>query len=88
METRLDDPRVQELLAELQVTFRQQFPEARFEVSEGRDPPGVYLDVWTEDDSWLTSDVLGDRLVDVLIEEGLSLHVIPRCLTADAAAGS
>jgi hypothetical protein len=54
------------------------FPEATFEVEHGEEPPGIYLIATVDlEDLGLVSDLYRDRLVDLQVEEGLRLYVIP-----------
>ncbi len=74
----LDDPRMQAAIRELQELIRVHYPAAVFSAGYGEDPDGVYLDVTVDlDDTDEVVDVYIDRLLDLQIEDGLSLHVIP-----------
>lgn len=72
------DPRIQAALAELRERILQRFPEATFTVSRGEDPEGIYLkpivDVADVDE---VADVFTDRLIDLQVEEGLPVYVVP-----------
>ena len=54
------------------------FPQATFVIEEGFDPEGVYL-VTTVDiaDTDEIIAVVGDRLVELQVDEGLPLYVTP-----------
>ncbi len=71
-------PRMQEALEELKRLVTERFPEAAFVVEEGFDPEGIYLittvDIADTDD---VIAVVGDRLVDLQVDEGLPLYVTP-----------
>lgn len=74
----LDDPRMQAGIRELQALIRSRYPDATFAASYGEDPVGVYLDVTVDlDDTDEVVDLYIDRLVDLQVEDGLKLHVIP-----------
>ncbi|HET8626122.1 MAG TPA: hypothetical protein VFL91_01815 [Thermomicrobiales bacterium] len=72
------DPRIQAALAELRDLIARRFPAATFTVSRGEDPEGIYLTplVDVEDLDEVTDTVL-DRLLDMQVEEGLPVYVVP-----------
>jgi hypothetical protein len=42
------------------------------------DPEGIYIDAYTKaDDGFAVLDHISDRLVDLLVEEGVGLYVVP-----------
>jgi hypothetical protein len=42
------------------------------------EPPGIYIDAYTDAaDSFAVFDLVSDWLVDLRIQEGIPLHVIP-----------
>jgi hypothetical protein len=63
---------------ELKGMISARFPQASFVVEEGFDPKGTYL-VTTVDiaDTDEVIDVVGDRLVELQVTEGLPLYVTP-----------
>ena len=71
-------PRMEEALNELKGTISERFPQASFVVEEGFDPKGIYLvttvDIADTDD---VIDVVGDRLVELQVDEGLPIYVTP-----------
>jgi hypothetical protein len=71
-------PRVQEALQELQRLITARFPQAAFVVEEGFDPEGIYL-VTTVDiaDTEEVIEAVGDRLVELQVDEGLPVYVTP-----------
>lgn len=72
------DPRMRRAIKELKNAILSRFPEATFEVESGEDPEGVYIITTIEvDDGTEVFDVIGDRLVDMQVDEGLPIHVIP-----------
>ena len=69
---------MQAAVAEMQELIRARYPDATFAAGYGGDPDGVYLTVTVDlDDTDEVVDVYVDRLLDLQIEEGLPLHVIP-----------
>lgn len=73
-----DDPRIQGALAELRAMIHRHYPAATFTVSHGDDPEGIYLNVVVDvDDVDEVADVVTHRLVDMQVEEGLPVYVIP-----------
>ena len=72
------DAAIQVALAELKGTIRARFPHAVFEVFEGDDPDGVYLmaEVNVEDTDEVAA-LYTDRLIDLQVEEGLPVYVLP-----------
>jgi hypothetical protein len=72
------DEKTQRALTEVQTRIRAMYPDAVFRVLQGEDPAGIYLDVYTDaEDSFCVFDLVNDWLVDLSINEGVSLHVIP-----------
>jgi hypothetical protein len=63
---------------ELKGLITARFPQASFVVEEGSDPEGIYL-VTTVDiaDTDEVIAVVGDRLVELQVEEGLPVYVTP-----------
>ena len=71
-------PRMQEVLHELKGLITARFPQAAFVVEEGFDPEGIYL-VTTVDiaDTDEIIALVGDRLVELQVDEGLPVYVTP-----------
>ena len=71
-------PAMEKAVNELKGTIAERFPQASFVVEEGFDPKGIYL-VTTVDiaDTDKVIDVIGDRLVELQVEEGLPIYVTP-----------
>jgi hypothetical protein len=71
-------PRMQDAVEELKRLITARFPQAAFVVEEGFDPEGIYL-VTTVDiaDTDEIIAVVGDRLVEWQVDEGLPLYVTP-----------
>jgi hypothetical protein len=78
MTPRVLDEKTQRVLTEVQDRIRAVYPEAGFRLVHGEDPVGLYLDVYTDaEDSFRVFDLVNDWLVDLSINEGIVLHVIP-----------
>jgi hypothetical protein len=71
-------PRMEDALHELQRLITARFPQAAFVIEEGVDPKGIYL-VTTVDiaDTDEVIAVIGDRLVELQVDEGLPVYVTP-----------
>ena len=71
-------PRMEEALHELKGVITKRFPQAGFVVEEGSDPKGIYL-VTTVDitDTDEVIGLVGDRLVELQVDEGLPVYVTP-----------
>ena len=71
-------PRMEEAVHELQRLITACFPQAAFVVEEGFDPEGIYL-VTTVDiaDTDEVTALVGDRLVELQVDEGLPVYVTP-----------
>lgn len=71
-------PAIEAALDELQRLIGDRFPAATFTIQEGTDPLGIYLivtvDIENPDE---VIDLVGDRLFDMQVEEGLLIYVIP-----------
>jgi hypothetical protein len=65
-------------IAEMQALIQAAYPEATFATESGEDPDGVHLVAsLVADDLDEVMDVYIDRLIDLQIDHGLRLHVIP-----------
>lgn len=70
--------RIQQAIDELKAMIKGRFPDASFDVYEGDDPCGTYLRVIADiDDVDEVTDLIIDRLVDMQVEDGLPVYVIP-----------
>ncbi len=71
-------PRMEGAVHELQGWITARFPQAAFVVEEGCDPKGIYV-VTTVDiaDTDEVTTAVGDRLVELQVEEGLPVYVTP-----------
>ena len=72
------DEKIQWAISEVQARIQAVYPDAVFRVSQGEDPVGIYIDAYTDaEDSFCVFDLVNDWLVDLSVNEGLSIHVIP-----------
>ena len=70
--------RTQEAIDEVQDAIEAAFLEAAFQVPRGDDPTGIYIDASTKAENGFDGlDVIGDRLVDLSVEAGFGIHVVP-----------
>jgi hypothetical protein len=68
------DPRIQQALAQLKDLISERYPAARFWVTEGDDPDGVYLKTMVDvEDTEVVVDVFIDRVLTLQIEGGLPI---------------
>lgn len=87
------DPRAQPAIDEIQQAILKRWPDVTFSIHRGPDNPnGIHMDVFVdeEDPDVVLEGGLTDRLVDILVDDGIPLHVIPlhtheRALAAYAA---
>ena len=83
MTSRLWDAKTQKAIDEMQRMIQAAYPEAHFRAYLGEDPAGVYLNAYTSaEDDFLVLDLISDRLVDLNIDEGVKLYVIPLSIAA------
>lgn len=69
---------VERALEELRSIILRSYPEAEFEVSTGDDPEGTYLTAIVDvEDSTEVMDLFIDRLIDMQVDDGLAVYVIP-----------
>jgi hypothetical protein len=70
--------KIQHAIAEVEAHIRAVYPEATFHLVEGEDPIGLYLDAYTDaEDAFAVLDLVSDWLVDLSVNDGVHLHVIP-----------
>ncbi len=75
---RLDDSRIDAALVELREAIAERYLGASFEVANGYDPPGTYLIPTLDvEDTEELFDIIGERLLEMQIEEGLPVYVFP-----------
>jgi hypothetical protein len=73
-----NDPRALAALAELQEIIQAVYPTACFKAARGDDPVGLYLHAIVDvEEIDVATAVFLDRLLDMQIEEGLPIYVIP-----------
>jgi hypothetical protein len=69
---------MQNAIAEVEARILAVYPEATFRLVEGKDPIGLYLDAYTDaEDPFAVLDLVSDWLVDLSVNDGVHLHVIP-----------
>lgn len=69
---------MQAALTELRELIATRFPQARFTIKENADPDGYYLVATVEiDDLDEVVDLIGDRLLEMQVDEGLPVYVTP-----------
>ncbi|HUZ03537.1 MAG TPA: hypothetical protein VMU89_24595 [Thermomicrobiaceae bacterium] len=72
------DPRIRRAVSELEGLIRERFPSATVVVSRGEDPDGIYLDAIVDlDDPDPVMDVVVERLLELQVDEGIPVHVLP-----------
>jgi hypothetical protein len=78
-ETRTEvSPPIRAALDELEAMIAARFPSVTFVVQEEDDPPGIYLLATVDiEDTDEVIDIIGDRLVDIQVYEGLPVYVVP-----------
>ena len=82
MKNHLWDEKTQKAIDEMKTMIRAAYPEACFHAYLGEDPVGVYLNAYTSaEDDFLVLDLISDRLVDLNIDKGVRLYVIPLSIT-------
>ncbi len=69
---------MQHAIAEVEAHILAVYPEATFRLIEGEDPIELYLDAYTNaEDAFAVLDLVSDRLVDLSVNDGVHLHIIP-----------
>lgn len=70
--------RLDSAIEEIKALVLAHYPDATFELGLGEDPEGTWMTVTVDvDDTDEVFDVVVDRLVDMQVEEGIPLYVIP-----------
>ena len=78
MITRLNHPKMQAAIAELQDMILRSFPKVQFRVYAGEDPRAVYIDALTPEEHTLEiEDLISERESEMHFDEGLEVYVIP-----------
>lgn len=77
--TTLKNNRVRELVTEVERLLKAKYADAEFEVYEGEDPQGVYIEVYTSsnDDALEVIRTVSERETDILLDEGYWISTIP-----------
>ncbi len=76
--TQVAGARMMRAIAELQTMLLAVHPDALFETSHGEDPEGVNLTVTVDtEDITQVLDIVLDRMVEMQVEEGLAIYVVP-----------
>lgn len=71
------DPKMAAALTDLQDRIRIHFPSVTFAVTQEDDPTGVYLTATVDlDDPDAVIDVIGERLLELEVDEGLPIYVV------------
>jgi hypothetical protein len=71
-------PHLQAAVAEIQGLIQQHYPTASFQVMHGEDPEGMYMIVTVDvEDTDVVVDVYIDRLLELQINDGLPVYVVP-----------
>jgi hypothetical protein len=72
------DTRMQAAIAEMRELILSHFPETTFTVGEAEDPDGVYMRAVVDiDDTDEVTQIFIDRMIDLQVDEGLPLYVVP-----------
>ena len=72
------DPRMQAAIAELKQLIVSRYPDATFTVTHEEDPDGIYLTPTVDvEDTDEVVDLFIDRLLELQIDEGLPVYVVP-----------
>jgi len=71
-------PGMREAVDEIEGSIRAVHPRASFALASGEDPDGLYVSAVVEiDDLDTVVDLFVDRLVELQVEAGLPLYVVP-----------
>ncbi len=71
-------PEMQAAIAGMKAFILERFPEATFRAFVGDEPLGVYLATTVDvDDPDELLDVVIERVLDLQVEQGIPLHVLP-----------
>jgi hypothetical protein len=74
----LADPRLRNAVAELQTMIARSYPGTVFEIEHGDEGEGIILTATVDlDDPDEVVDLVIGRVLDLQLEEGLPLHVVP-----------
>lgn len=74
----LDTPRMQAAIMELQGLIQQHYPNTTFEVMHGDNPTGIYVLATVDvEDTEAVIDIYIDRLLELQIDAGFAVYVVP-----------
>ena len=74
----LDTPHMQAAIMELQGLILQHYPNTTFDVVHGDDPTGIYVLATVDvEDTEAVVDIYIDRLLELQIDAGLTVYVVP-----------
>jgi H2-forming N5,N10-methylenetetrahydromethanopterin dehydrogenase-like enzyme len=74
----LSTPRMQAAIEEIQRLIQLHYPEATFHVEPGDDPTGMYILATVDvEDTDVVVEVYIERLLELQIDEGLAVYVVP-----------
>jgi H2-forming N5,N10-methylenetetrahydromethanopterin dehydrogenase-like enzyme len=74
----LNTPHMQAAIEEIQRLIQQHYPEATFQVEPGDDPTGMYILATVDvEDTDVVVEVYIERLLELQIDEGLAVYVVP-----------
>jgi len=72
-----NEPRIKAAISELKAMITKQWPDTTFEVTHDYDPEGIYLIANAPvEDTWDVRDIIGERYVEMQVEEGLPIYVL------------
>ncbi len=72
------DAKMQAAIAEMKGLILRHYPDATFEIGIGEDPVGMHLKATIDrEDLWDVIELCSERLVDLQVDEGIPLYVIP-----------
>lgn len=73
-------PDIQLAIVELQELIRSHYSTTAFTVGEAEDPDGIYMRAIVDvDDPEEVTQVFIDRMIDLQVEDGLPIYVVPVC---------
>lgn len=73
-----DNGHVTDLVIEVEMLILRRFPEAEFRIRQGLRADDVNLYVNTNEvDEFAILDVVGDLTTNILIEQGVNIHLVP-----------
>ena len=74
----LDTSHIQATIMELQGLILQHYPNTTFDVVHGDDPTGIYVLATVDvEDTEAVVDIYIDRLLELQIDAGLAVYVVP-----------